>query len=131
MTDNETTRIVAERMGAYWNRDFKCWTLDGRKLRPTTNADSEQLVREWARENLTEDERRRLAHLLAVAQEDNYQKLGSGQPQDGVELWMNTGDLTKAIAKVLADRVHAMHTSSGRVQEQEKNDHVRKGGDAT
>lgn len=129
MTNIEATRIVAEWMKikrVTYCDNSHAFTLPGDRLfDPARNAKHEQLVREYARQNLREHER---IHVRQRLERVVMERIGRA---DEWPIGTDTGDLTRAIAKVLAERMHAMHMSPERVQEPAKNDHVVKGGDAT
>lgn len=119
MTNTETTRIVAEWMGLWFNSDFKKWVIHGKTFNPATNANDEQLAIKHAREYLSLAEQ-----LRAVNYVSDQARNRLGARLGCYESWIETGDWTKAIAHVLAERVHAMHMSTERVHETPKNDHV-------
>lgn len=105
---SSATRIVAEWMGLpfkngleYNGYDAPWPYTDDDWFDPTAIADDEQLVREWARENLTEDEIMDVQDKMIVSIADRKRI-----PSNHVNIWMdtNTGDLTKAVAKVLIER---------------------------
>jgi hypothetical protein len=99
----EATRIVAEWMGAKpYGGGWAIFHHGGaavHRFDPTTNANDEQLAIKHARQHLTLAEQLRAVNYVSdVARNRLGARLGR------YETWIETGDWTKAIAKVLAER---------------------------
>lgn len=116
MTDPEATQIVAEAMGARemefeQHEDGHTFTLKWPHKRtrveflPTSDANDEQLVREWVRENLTIQEQIRASNYAATERAKRVNDMAKKHDKlVAAEMMSETGDLTHGVAQVLEER---------------------------
>lgn len=111
MTYTKATRIVAEAIGLekhaglFIHPDQSESNLYGLWFDPCNNANDEQFLLEWARENLTVLEQIRASNYAATERAKRGNDMAKKHDKlVAAEMMSEIGDLTRAVARVLAER---------------------------